>query len=667
MKFENPFVLWALLSLVIPVIIHLIYLQRAEKIFFSNTYLLQNLTVESHSKRKLKEWIILLCRLLAATALILAFAMPYFPTSTHVQSNANRHIFFDNSFSMQLNDGQGTCFDRGKIALQSLVKQSAASTKFSLLNQNFGFESQRLQNKNQFNQSLATLNFSPQAHSFSSIVQRLSSHEKWSVHDQLYLVSDFQKSTLGKITTKLNTTNNIHLIPIQSTLNRNAYVDSVWFSAMSMKPGDKVTLHFKMTNVGDEALKELVVHLNINDQEYGISKVSVEAHSSSTGHFELIIPTQNELRAVLHFDDGGLTFDNRFYFVIPSNQIQQVAIITQQIPSDQAKVFQGEEFVCKEFTNSSLNYEYLEKSDLIVIEGLSSVPNALTDVLMKRVQKGGKVCFIPTLNDEFFPIELAKTFGISTQKFDKSEAPINLNEIDYQHPFFKDLFDSEEKQVQMPEVGSWFKLNAGYSSILETKLNAPYFSYQTYGQGLIYVFHYPIHDASQQFLHHVLFAPIFVKMAYGGNAAQDAIFQRFNHASLAIPYVSDNNEQVQISFLQEPLFIPAQRREGTKLYLEVQEQMSQAGFYTMFENKKQVGIFALNYGTEESQIEHYSVSDLKEMFKNYPQIHVFDDINAVNFEEQLKDIQQGTALWKYLLILSLLFIALEIGFIRWYK
>ena len=84
MNFIKPDILYFLLLIVIPVIIHLFNLQRHKKILFSDVYFLTKINEESKSVKKIKRFILLLTRILTLSAIIFAFA---FPTKEKNSSN----------------------------------------------------------------------------------------------------------------------------------------------------------------------------------------------------------------------------------------------------------------------------------------------------------------------------------------------------------------------------------------------------------------------------------------------------------------------------------------------------------------------------------------------------------------------------------------------------
>ena len=101
MQFVHPAFLWALAALAIPIIIHLFYFRRFKKVYFTNVRFLKEVKEETSARRRLRNLLVLLARLLALAALVLAFAQPFIPQDTEVKKGTKAvSIYVDNSFSM---------------------------------------------------------------------------------------------------------------------------------------------------------------------------------------------------------------------------------------------------------------------------------------------------------------------------------------------------------------------------------------------------------------------------------------------------------------------------------------------------------------------------------------------------------------------------------------
>src|ERR1700761_60893 len=98
MHFLYSAFLFALVTLAIPVLVHLFNFRRYQKVYFSNVQFLKEIQEQQSSRRNIKERLILACRMLALLFLVFAFAKPYIPGSN--APNAGRQqdisIFIDN-------------------------------------------------------------------------------------------------------------------------------------------------------------------------------------------------------------------------------------------------------------------------------------------------------------------------------------------------------------------------------------------------------------------------------------------------------------------------------------------------------------------------------------------------------------------------------------------
>ncbi|RLD23518.1 MAG: hypothetical protein DRI70_09280, partial [Bacteroidetes bacterium] len=128
MQFKYPELLWALFLLLIPIFIHLFQLRRFKKTPFTNVKLLQKVVSESRRSNSLKKWLLLATRLLLFTALIIAFAQPFFAKEIALQDKETV-IYLDDSFSMQAKADQRTLLSN---AVQELIKSVPANNIFSL-------------------------------------------------------------------------------------------------------------------------------------------------------------------------------------------------------------------------------------------------------------------------------------------------------------------------------------------------------------------------------------------------------------------------------------------------------------------------------------------------------------------------------------------------------
>jgi hypothetical protein len=196
MKFVYSDFLFALLALAIPILIHLFNFKKFKRIEFSNVAFLQEIKQESKSKSRLKEWLILLSRLLAITFLVLAFAQPYIPISEKqlISGDKGVSIYIDNSFSMNGTGNEGRLLDMAKQYVYKIIDSYPAGQKFQLITSDLSGNTHRSFSKESVEEQLAKLEDSPNSLLIDKVLEK---QEQWLGEQNAeamvsYVISDFQ-------------------------------------------------------------------------------------------------------------------------------------------------------------------------------------------------------------------------------------------------------------------------------------------------------------------------------------------------------------------------------------------------------------------------------------------------------------------------------------------
>ncbi len=129
MQFLNPWFLLGTLTVVAPILVHLIRKDDSRKIPFSSLMFVTRLPKKSLRRQSLRHLLLLLLRISALVLLILAFSRPFLVSKVaaplHSSSDRSAVILLDNSFSMQF----GNRFENAKNrALQVLDGLTGADT-----------------------------------------------------------------------------------------------------------------------------------------------------------------------------------------------------------------------------------------------------------------------------------------------------------------------------------------------------------------------------------------------------------------------------------------------------------------------------------------------------------------------------------------------------------
>lgn len=134
--FTNPIFLAALAGLGLPVLIHLLLKRKSQRLRFSTVRFFARQDEPASAKRKLRNLLLLLLRLLLFALLVLAFARPYLPlgaTAAHARQRRQLILVFDRSASLQAGDSTGARWSSAQKAARELLAALQADDRAALV------------------------------------------------------------------------------------------------------------------------------------------------------------------------------------------------------------------------------------------------------------------------------------------------------------------------------------------------------------------------------------------------------------------------------------------------------------------------------------------------------------------------------------------------------
>ena len=209
MTFLYPAFLWALTALSIPVIIHLFNFRKTTRIYFSNTRFLKQIKDATTAKRRLKHYLILASRLLFLFFLIITFCQPIIPAAEQLSSNPDVVLYLDNSQSMSAQmDDKTRGLDAAISFAQSIVDVFPPDTRYKLITNDFSPFSNTFKTKPEVLDLLTQIRLSPVSRSLDEVMDKIQ-QDKGLRHQEIFWISDLQKSTLGNVNSKVDSTRKV--------------------------------------------------------------------------------------------------------------------------------------------------------------------------------------------------------------------------------------------------------------------------------------------------------------------------------------------------------------------------------------------------------------------------------------------------------------------------
>ncbi|WP_233555690.1 BatA domain-containing protein [Pontibacter oryzae] len=667
MAFLYPSFLFALAAIAVPIILHLVQLRRAKRVVFSNVKFIQVSKDLTASQRTLKELLILLSRILAITFLVLAFAQPYFAASDVRVAAANDSVALalDNSYSManQSQDADlplmSVAADQAKV-IADLFPGTTAFKLFSTDKINHGAVVQA----SQVSGFVENIDFSSKPFNAEIALNNKPAHA--------FILSDFQKNTFSpSYFNALDSTMQVHLIPLAAANTANITIDSVYLEDEFLRGGAENILHVVLSNTGSEALSDVPVKLYINNQQLAALSIDLPAKQSTEAVMTFRSGDDALQQAYVQVEDYPVEFDNTYYFILKPSGTITIAEIGEAAENSLQRLYGNEPFFRHTFfTEGNVNYATLSAANIVILNGVNSLSSALAASVANYVKAGGTVVVFP-------PASATQLAGY-TALFQSLNLPATINPVsatsaktslaapDPNNPFFKSIFSDFDPKLEMPQASRSMVWSRASEDILKYRGGAPFMSRFSRGSGSVFLMAAPLDEAYTSLPNHALFVPIMYRLAISSYKQEQQLAYSLTSGTVQLPVASTRSKEGVYELKQDTMaFIPEQQVRGGKLYFNVPPAMDVAGFYTLQLQDSVLTTLAFNYSKEESDLEQYTPDELRALVgENRPNVHVYDYGDAFSVKGEFEKRYFGVKLWKYCLILCLFFLMAEIALIR---
>lgn len=683
MSFLYPVFLLALLALAIPVIIHFFNFKRYKTVYFSNVSLLRLVRKESKKKSVLKQILILVSRILALAALIIAFSRPYIPINGSSRHTASQTvaIFIDNSFSMKATGENGQLLEQAKLKAIEIANSYRSATQFRLISCDLLPQHQFFMNKDQFIQEVAKLTESPRTVQFSAIyeeVARSFSKQPSKVEKTLYLLSDFQKISFDPESFQPDSSLFTYFLNFKADESSNLLVDSCWFDVPGRKIGQQETLYVRIKNLSSQAFQHIPVRLTMNDTLKSMANITI------AGNEELVIElnyTNNSPGIQLgkvELDDYPIIYDNAWYFsYLVKGKLNALGITSGQPGGSKYlnALFEDDEFVnYTEFSENSLQISQIKNSDCIFLVNNQKLSSGLANELNEWVREGGSLAVFPGKLSDY--TDLNKLLGMLGSKLISTfdTAKIGISEINYQNDLYRNVFKNQEKITTFPEINGTVRFNDQAlnpeTSILKFRNQKDALTALTSGNGLVYVFSFPLHAQNISFVQHPVFVPTLYNMVLNSGGVQQYSYTIGQSGTVLLNKDSRFSGEISLKNTQEDEeFLTQVRTLGNgRKQISIENLSITAGHYLLNDENTALQSLSFNYSRKESSPECYSTEELKKLTQRsgFENFQLIADTGS-GFSETLQDLTNGKQLWKLFIAFAILFLAIEMAIIRFWK
>lgn len=640
MQFQHLELLYALLLLLIPIIIHLFQLRRFKKTAFTNVKFLKALEMQTRKSSQLKKWLILFTRMALLTCIVLAFAQPFTTNTSNLITAQETVIYLDNSFSMEAKGSNGSLLN---TAITDIINAVPEDEVISLFTNNKIFINTSLK---AIKNDLIDINFSTEQLPYNIAV--LNATRMFSNADDtnknLVLISDYQQQSEPFKIEKPNDIN-INLVQLTPQEKGNVSIDSVAIDKTNLENHELEVFMSRQSNSNAEISVALY---NFNDL---VAKTAVNFDEANSVRFT--IPANQKFNGKLQIEDDHLSFDNSFFFNISTNKTIKVLAINQTDDAFLSKLYNGDEFNFQSFQLDDLNYNLIADQNLIVLNELTNIPNNLISALKSFRDNGGHLVVIPSESGDIAQYNsLLSNLNIAGF-LDQFEGDKRISNINFSHPLLEGVFSKTVDNFQYPKVNGYFKKSANTYAVLSFDDNSAFLS----AANNVYVFSSAINDRQSNFKQSPLIVPVFYNMA-AQSLQLSQLYYNIGTTNVIDVDVSIGGDDIITLKNAVSTFIPIQQVLNNKVQITTTEFPETSGIVDIVFKENLLGHLSYNYTRNESKINYQDV-------QNTVDANYFNKVtNAIN---SIKSAGHINGLWKWFVIFALCFLLIEMLILKFHK
>ena len=688
MEFLHPHFLYGLFAIAIPILVHLFNFRRYKKVFFSNVQMLQSIHKKTKKQSQLKHLIVLLLRILAIVAAVLAFAQPIIPnTQSEVSSQGRQYvsIYLDNSFSMTHIGENGTLLNEAQNKALSILDSYQNTDYFHLITNDMFGRHHRWFNKMEMSQNMMEVQAVHLQQALERVFQREAMlREQSAIHQKavLYLLSDFQKSM--KFTHQMAKDTNllVRLIPLQNNPVNNISIDSLWFEHPVQLPQTVSRIHIKLNNSSPQKQTNIPLRLFINDEQKAVLSVDLDARKTEVFSLSFTNKTAGNFKGKVEIDDYPIIFDDHFYFTFKVRDLFKVSAISENTGNPYLhQLFANDSMIeWHTYQSNNIDYQRIKQQDLIILNEIETLKSGLKKELEQYLNTGGQVLLIPKGAGDLRSINKWLSSLKVPPYSDLDTVAIRIQEIDKQLGFYDRVFDKQFKyttsnqKVDLPIIKKFYPIRAFAASdkLLRTEGGKVVLSSTNVQQGKLYQLAMPLNTEYSQLPEHALFVAVFYQMIMQ-TQDQKKLYETVgssNPINIIIPKELSGQLSDEVLHIRkgETDWIPEIRRTNKNDFQLVNTQWPTEGVFDVYYKKQKVEQIAVNYSRAESD---FSIWEPEELLNEIATLELsnFQILNTSTQQLSSKIIQldHGISLWKWFILLTILFIFVETMILRLWK
>ena len=662
MSFINPFFLYLLPLVAVPIVIHLIGRQRYYKQEFSTLRFLKQLEIDLIRKLKIRQVLLLVLRILLILLLILVFARPYRTTRSPgivVGKGETLYLVVDNSLSMQARKKGTSLLEIAKSSVFPAAEQIDYPVYVKLI------ESTHPQNIKDIGlvtdpigieEILTNVDASNRSGSINRAITAIQTDlkSKRELNPAIWVLSDYQTSDFQRnpsIDEFFRTSDSrVILFPVSGN-SENVSILSLSIPGQLFRQNQTVQVRGFLSNWNSKPV-ETPVSLFLEDQKLGQALLTVPPLEEANVRFEFLPPVSGFHQARLKISDDDLLMDNQRFFPLNIPDRIRVLIVSRN-PEDsryikQALVADESSVITVKMTSTGLfSTEDLAQYDLLVFSNVDELPdNAQTKLNFYLEMHRGLLLFPgKDCTPEKFNSLWANTYGFPKWRTTRTAEPgqyLKSGNIDATHLVFSRLLRDKDAFEYSPEFYTipGFSIGKNHRILANYEDNTPFIIEATLAAGRgILVASAPVAGWSN--LQMTGFFPAIMNRLVFYLSQQGMSELDIACGDTLIISPSRQNIRTDLS-----IHTPDKRR--IKLALGTDDPIlfddtDIPGFYELYSEGRKINQYAINVPESEASAKFLSILEFEKLLSDYPgKMAVFfiggeNDLNRLEHHREYSD------------------------------
>ncbi len=661
MNFIYPALLYGLIFVSVPVIIHFLTGLKPKKIKFSGVYFLNEILKKQKQKLTIHQYLILLLRILFIFFLILASARPVPPHEVSFFKKGRKSIvlIIDNSSSMSLSkNGVSLLYKVKLMARKILTTWITPYDDFIIMTTSdptrvkfFSFISDVKYGLNIIdNIKINYLEF--------NLLYLLKKAENYlnssdAENKMILLLTDNQK--LNYIDLNGNFINKsmkikypvFIYVPHDYSEIKNSAIVGIDFPLTTYFLNEKFQFTVRIKNFSSKR-NNLIIKSYINNRSIGERNFVIKPEEEINPLFSTILSSPGIIWGKVEIIDGDdISGDNIFFFVNKIYRNIKIGLWGKISPYVIGAI-SPEYFLTgkssSHFKIIKVNASSLSKADVVIASPLAFTTSSINGI-RKYIMAGKSIIFLPSssfplyefnkfiVKNKLFPFEITQLKELN------EKGAFTFGSIDYSSPLFAPF--NSIKPFKKTKIFKFFKLNTKKSSVYSyisafISDSSPglveYTPFPEISNAKIIFFTIPLEKKATDFVSSPSFPPfVHILIKY---VTSISWLNRVNSFTAGI-YVDDVKRSLNLYNIK-PEIITGKIEDGI---------ITHPGIYRFGKE-----IIAVNQTFKESSVKYIKINELNRIYKNIQ----FKPIKESDVKYNLKERMFSFSTWKYLVIISIL-------------